>query len=445
MLAASWFIGFLTLPGPAYYAHAQPEVDKRARLCSADFSRADSPTCGIQEAIDRLPEAGGVVVVPPGRYVLRQAIVLRSGVTLRGAGPATVLTRGPQVAANLIRAARKGESHVQVDSTQGFRPGDGAVLFDDAMHGWHAAHVVVKSVEPGVLEFEGPIGSGHREGLFRLDRNAVVVNYFPMVCAGTGAPSVPQHDLMIERLTIDGNAAENPGPWQDFTLAAIHLARATDSAVLECTIRHWISDGIGVQGGSDNRVEQCLVEHCRSHGFHPGTSLSGGIFARNIARHNAGDGLYFCCIVRGIAVTNNLFHGNRRSGIGGLGAGCNSSDSFNVVSNNVCRENGQYGIQVVGGKNNVVSNNVCFDNSQAAAGRYSGIVVADSQHTVLVGNRCGSDLEEPSQAFGIEETGDSDENVISANLCVGNARGGVTIVGKRTEARGNLGDTGPRE
>ena len=53
-----------------------------------------SPTGGIQEAIDALPPNGGVVVLPPGTYLLRQAVVLHNHVTLRGAGGRTILTRG---------------------------------------------------------------------------------------------------------------------------------------------------------------------------------------------------------------------------------------------------------------------------------------------------------------------------------------------------------------
>ncbi len=46
-------------------------------------------------------------------------------------------------------------------------------------------------------------------------------------------------------------------------------------------------------------MEGCLVEHCRSHGLHPGTSLRGGVFSGNVSRHNGGDGLYFCAQVVG--------------------------------------------------------------------------------------------------------------------------------------------------
>jgi parallel beta-helix repeat protein len=209
--------------------------------------------------------------------------------------------------------------------------------------------------------------------------------------------------------------------------------------VRNVTIRGSVGDGIGVQAGRDNRVESCLIENCRVHGLHPGTSLRGAVFTNNISRNNGGDGLYFCCLVVGITVSNNLFHDNRSSGIGGLGAGCGGSDSFNIVANNVCRNNGRWGIQAIGGRNNVITGNVCLDNSQQEPGRDSGISVADTTHTIVTGNRCGSDSDQPTQKSGIEEHGASNSNVITSNLCEGNRGAGILVVGADTQVSGNVG------
>jgi polygalacturonase len=47
----------------------------------------------IQMALDALPASGGEVVLPPGKIMVRQPIVLRrDDQTLRGCGPATILT-----------------------------------------------------------------------------------------------------------------------------------------------------------------------------------------------------------------------------------------------------------------------------------------------------------------------------------------------------------------
>lgn len=415
-------------------------TDRKATVSVADILNADSPTCGIQEAIDALPATGGVVTVPPGTYCIRQAIRLRSHVTLRGAGSTSVLTRGKQVAAKLTKPGRKGETSIEVESTAGFRPGDEVALMANRMHGWYLPHCIVKAVEPTRLTFEQPIRSGHKEGIFRPERKAVAINYFPFIIGHRHCPDKPTvEDVAVLDLTFDSNLKENPGPWGDFTLAAIHFAGVSDSLVRGCIVRGSVGDGIGVQGGHDNRVEGCLVEHCRGHGFHPGTTLRGAVFANNIGRHNGGDGLYFCWQVVGITVTNNLFHGNKASGIGGLGEGGTGGDRFNVVANNVCRHNGRWGIRAFKGHDNVITGNVCLDNSQSKPGLYSGIHVSDTTRTLVSGNRCGADSDKPTQKLGIEECGASDANVITGNQCTGNIAGGIAIVGKTTQASANVG------
>lgn len=436
----SWFSSASTFCLAALVAGLAIGQEPRAVRSVADFARVASATAGIQEAIDSLPREGGEVVIPPGRFVLRQSVVLRCHVRLRGSGPATILTRGKQAAARLTKAATKGERAVEIESTEGFRTGDELAIVDRQMGGWYAAHPVVQEVHPRRLVLAGPIESGHAEGIFATERNAAVVNYFPAIRGNRAPGGTAVVDIQVADLAIDGNLKENPGPWSDFTLAAIHLAGVSDALVRNCTIHGWISDGIGVQGGRDNRVESCLVENCRGPGFHPGTSLSGAVFSGNISRYNRGDGLYFCCAVTGITVTNNLFFGNTGHGVGGLGEGCGTFDQLNVVSNNVLRENGLAAIRAIGGKNNIISGNACFDNSAKEPGRCSAIELVDTIHTVVTGNRCGSSSDTHTHRFGIEERGRSDANVIVGNLCEGNREAGIVQVGQTTTVSGNIGN-----
>jgi len=409
---------------------------EKARLSVADFARPDSPTCGIQEAIDALPAEGGVVTIPPGAYRLRRSVALRNHVTLRGAGSTTILTRGKQAAARLTRDARKDEPGIEIDSTEGFQPGDEIGLMSDPMHGWYMAHCVVKEVQPKRLVFTEPIHSGHPVAHFRVEEHAVAVNYFAFIRGSQMHFGEPVVDVAILDLCIDGNVKENPGPWTDFTLAAIHLANVSDALVRGVTIRGSVGDGIGVQGGRDNRVESCLVEHCRVHGLHPGTSLAGAVFTNNVSRHNGGDGLYFCAEVTGIVVTGNLLHDNAANGIGGLGE---ADDRFNAVTNNICRRNGLWGIHAHHGSDNVIAGNVCLDNSQKQPCTCGGIGLADCARTLVSANRCGSEGDKPTQRFGIEETGTSDTNVFIGNLCAGNRDGGLSVVGPNSQVSGNVG------
>jgi parallel beta-helix repeat protein len=412
-------------------------AENRAVATVADFAGRDSFTAGIQEAIHSLPAEGGVVVIPPGNYVLRRSVALRPHVTLRGAGSATVLTRGKEAVTTLREPAKKGDPAILVQSADGFRVGDEVFLRDNRLGGWYSAHAVVAGVEPGRIILEEPLWTSHKEGVFRPDQHARLANYFPMIRGNRFHWDKPLEDVAVTDLVLDGNPKENPSLVTDFTIAAVHFANVHDGLVRNVIVRGSVADGIGVQRGRDVRVESCLAEHCRVHGFHPGTSLRGGVFANNIGRHNGGDGLYFCADVLGITVTGNLFHDNRCSGIGGLGPG---GDRFNVVSNNVSRNNGQHGIYADGGGNNLIIGNVCLNNSLEKPGTYSGIALRGAVHCTVTGNHCSCDAEEPTQRYGIEEIGEADGNAITGNQCRGNARGGIRVVGPNTRAVANVGE-----
>src|SRR5262249_50753194 len=121
--------------------------DTRCVVSVADFARPESPTGGIQEAIDALPTGGGVVNIPPGEYCLRQSIRVSAGVALQGAGGSTVLRRAKQAESKLSARADRGGSSVRVEDATLFREGDEVGVWDKKSVGWNVGHAVVKSVK----------------------------------------------------------------------------------------------------------------------------------------------------------------------------------------------------------------------------------------------------------------------------------------------------------
>ena len=394
----------------------------RPSVNAADFAGGKSFTGGIQEAIDSLPRRGGVVVLPPGVYPLRRSVVLRNNVVLRGSGPATVLQRPPQVRSLLTAVAKPGDQGVAVEDATGFEVGTEVAIQDSRQGGWYVAHRRVVKVEGKAVQLDRPL-----ERDYDPKRQAALINYFPGILVDN------QEGVTVEDLRLDGRLADNPGPNSDFTLAAVHLVSARDCTVRNCRVSGWPSDGIGVQGGTGNRVTDCTAELCRGHGFHPGTSLSGGVFSRNIGRQNAWDGLYFCAEVRHVVVSDSVFEGNGWNGIGGLGDG---GDRFNIVQGNVCVGNAQCGILANDGANNSITGNICVGNSASRAGAYPGIRLHNVTEMTVTGNRCG-DQEKKTQAAGIEETGASGRNLVTGNHCRGNAGPGVKLIGKNSHAANN--------
>lgn len=80
----------------------------------------DSPTCGIHEAIDAIPDGGGTVFLPAGRYPLRRSIVPRTITTIRGEGEGTVLTRVPTFTTPLAEDAGPDVSSAKLNTVTSF-------------------------------------------------------------------------------------------------------------------------------------------------------------------------------------------------------------------------------------------------------------------------------------------------------------------------------------
>jgi parallel beta-helix repeat protein len=396
---------------------------------------AQSPTAGIQEAIDALGTDGGVVTIPPGEYLLRQSIRVRNYVSIRGAGEKTVLRKVKQLGSKLAMEADAESRSIQVENAAGFRTGDEIGIFDRTTVGWLHGHAIVKAVRGNELLLDRRLGRA-----FGPASGAAVINYFPAI-TGQGLSKVVLNDL-----TIDGRAEDNPGPGVvsarekrkppdlGFTFAAINLLEMKDGRIEGCRINGWPADGVSLQKGARNLVTKCVVENCRGPGYHAGGRETDSEFSNNEARGNHGDGFYFCAWVTRAKVKNNKFIGNKENGVGGLG---DSGDIDNIVENNLCRENALCGIALWDGASNTVRNNRCVNNSQASPGQWSGILLTKTEKSVVSGNRCFDNQQSKTQKHGIEELADCQGNTITDNDCRGNARQGLALEGKEGTRNGN--------
>ena len=393
-----------------------PEVN------AADHFDAQSKTCGIAEAIAVLPASGGRVRLPAGTYLLRDSVYVPSRVSLVGDGPATVLAIRPLQVAKLAQNVRKGQRVFECRGKPLLQVGDGIGVKDDRRGGWHGTHAVVQKIEGKRVWLDVPFYMG----LSTAD-HARVVNLFPAIYA------LDEEDVEIRDLTLQG-PDNYRGEWWDFTYAGMHLVGCRRVRILNCTIKNWPSDGIGVQRGSDVQVAQCQAHGCRGHGFHPGTGLARSVWSHNIGHKNGVDGFFFCARVHHSTCSDSAFSENGRHGIGGVAEG---GDHHNIVDSNVCAHNDQCGIDASRGTEQVITGNVLLGNSRGKPGRFPGIRLRDLTHAIVQGNRCADDGARVTQTGGIIESGASDYNLISGNLCAGMAEA-VVVCGRHSRAEGNL-------
>ncbi|GEM_PF-728931 len=369
-----------------------------------------SPTAGIQEAIDSLPEGGGMVFVPHGTYLVRRSIVLRANVTLRGEAAATVLMRPAPIFFDLTAPTTAHCMDAELSTVEGLQVGDEIYIADKAQAGWHARHMTITAIKG--TRVQGTLVVGDPERCYDSKGGAHGANYFPMILApriageGTGAGVM---DLMVD----GGPSTYDPRRMLDFTCSAIHGVHSDNFRVRGVTVRRWPGDGISTQGGSAT-VTECLVEDCLGNGYHPGTGISSSIWTNNISRRNGWDGFFFCLAVRNAIVSNNLLIDNHLNGIGGL----QDPDAYNVITGNVIARNGKRGIDAFGALGNIIANNLIQDNSRSVPGAFAGLWMENHCGNVVTGNLCPDTKnaqKTPTQAGGIESIDPAGENTIANN------------------------------
>ena len=407
---------------PAQPSTAPPTGPSR-KIDAAKFYDPKSPDCGFQAAIHSLPAAGGVVQLPPGRFLMRRGLVLRGGMTLCGAGPSTTLVVPATRSSPLTRDAKVGDVSVEVRTPRLFSVGDQVAVSDQRVHGWYVTQTTVQSVLGKTVRLASPV-----LGQLLVARKAQIYTRFPMLYA------YDARDLVVRDLRVLGRPNDRAG-FSDFALAGFHSRYIIDSQLRNVVVENWHSDGFSVQCAQNVAVTGCKALYNGGHGFHPGTTSWRLAFTDNLAGGNGGCGLYFCLRVRRSVFTGSVFSENGGHGIGGLGGG---GDEFNLVANNICVRNGNAGIHANKGANNVIQGNICLSNSRRRAGAYPGIQLYMTTDTMVVGNRCADDQPSPTQRRGIIETDNSDRNLIANNLCAGCPDKGVVIQGKKTVSNGNV-------
>lgn len=370
-----------------------------------DFQKASSRTSGIQEAIDALPRNGGTVHLPPGKYLLRRSVRVRSNLRIRGDGVATVVTRPPMRVTTLTQSIKPKQTLACVKDLKGMRVGDEIYIGSDENHGWHGRHGVIQSIKGSRVELE--LLDCLRDRPYSLGKNPIVANWFPAFHA------VDENDFSIENLTIDGNIKKHKLWKTDFVVAAVHTRRCTNLRVLDLTIRDWPSDGIGIQGGEYALIRGCIIQNVCGHGLHPGTGATHTTWVENVAKNNTRDGFFFCQRVTHCICKGNQFTGNRKNGIGDL----SNPDRYNVVSGNVCAFNREHGIHAARAFGNTIEGNVIRNNSLRKAGDYAAIYLENHQGNIVRGNVCVDDQVEHTQLDSIREVRPAGSNIVADNPC----------------------------
>jgi len=333
----------------------------------------------------------GETITLVGTHTLRRSIEIGSGTTLTGDA---TLTRPFRVQKEIVQKAREGVTRLFVTDTNGYRVGDELGVY---AYGTTASWVIVADLGLDWIEIEKPLAQD-----YNIADGAAVVNYFPLIRARGS-------DITIEGLMLDGNYDLSTRQWQVAGGGLIHM-EASYSVIRDVLVMHAFSTGIVLQDGHDNLIENTLVLKSRGHGIflnreigttvrfctvndsgyqvgrvlgdgilmnggvdnliennltnwnaryglHPAGELTiGGTWRGNVANYNGSNGFHFCWNNVNILVDGNTMNFNK-SGVGGLGLGGEFDDRFNVINGNIMTGNRRYGVETNGGGDNVITNN----------------------------------------------------------------------------------------
>ena len=198
------------------------------------------------------------------------------------------------------------------------------------------------------------------------------------------------------------------------------------------TQKYGIRIATGVQKG-----HLVIGNHCYGHAEHGITFAAQNSFIKdNVCRNNGrvsnGDGINVSgaadMVISGNVCSDDQTTETQRYGIYCYGGG----SARHIVSNNKCKNNKQDGIYLDATSNSVLTGNHCHENGQATVTTYAGIKLNNTTECTVVGNR----VHGAQQDYGVETTGTSNYNNVSANVLRSNGTGATSLAGANNEVAG---------
>jgi len=281
----------------------------------------------IQAAVDYVYRlGGGTVQLLPGTFTLRNAVYLRPGITLRGAGAETVLRKAPSVSTPLVREADWYEYAVQVADATGFTVGCGLAL-STTKEEWPALRLyTVTAIRGNVLYLDQ-----RTEKDYFLADSARAQTIFSLLHGLSVA------DVTVEDLVLDGNAAQND-PLDGNYGGAVFMQYCDRWTFRNVTAQNYNGDAFSFQVCDDIHFENCQALHNTGLGFHPGSGSQRPVFRQCLSRGNR-IGLFWCWGVCDGVAEDCVFSENRQQGVN-----FGHRDTDNILRRCTIERNGEGGV-----------------------------------------------------------------------------------------------------
>jgi hypothetical protein len=327
----------------------------------------------LQAAVDYVAGlGGGTVYIGPGRYHMRNALILRDNVRVVGVEGKTILAACDGVRVRLAADGDCNQREITVADSSGFRLGDGVAIADARSAGGFTVTTatITAKLDANTLRLSGPLYLD-----YMVSNNATARLAFPLV----GGWQVK--NAAVEGLTLDGNR-DKAQSLDGCRGGGIYLFECADVAIRNCTVCDYNGDGISFQVSQRVTVEDCLVKNNAGHGLHPGSGSQHPVVRRNRSMGNGQDGMFVCWRVQQGRFEENTIESNK-----GTGISIGHKDADNLFRDNHITANDAAGItfrkesKAMGAHRNRFEKNVILDNGTAPS---AVAVVIDGEHYDLL-------------------------------------------------------------
>ena len=299
----------------------------RGKSGRADLTGQDDRV--LQAAVDYVSRmGGGTVRILPGTFTLRNAVHLASRVRLLGSGPETLLTRNDSETIPLAADSDWYDQEITLEKPGNLRVGDGVVLQATNPHNGSVQVLKRTLVARSGTRFK--LNDGLRKNLW-LSGKPTCSSLFPLLT------SERTSDVVIENLTLDGNAAHTANLNGNYG-GAIFLQDCNRFTIRRVEARNYNGDGFSFQICHDVVVEECHSHHNHDLGVHPGSGSQRPRLLNNRLEHNT-IGIFWCWGVKFGLAEGNTIVGNRNYGIS-----IGHNDTDNVMRNNEVTDSGRAGV-----------------------------------------------------------------------------------------------------
>jgi parallel beta-helix repeat protein len=314
----------------------------------------------LQAAVDYAAKmGGGTVLIGPGSYQMRNALVLRDNVRVIGVPGKTNLVACDGIKVPLTADGDCNERQITLADASGFQVGDGVAIHDEHYRSGFevTTATLIARVDDRTFRISSPLYLD-----YLVSRKAVACLAFPLVSGSNIKNAV------VEGLTIEGNGSR--AEYLDGCRGGgIYLFDCENVTIRNCIVRHYKGDGISFQTSQHVTVMDCLCEDNFGLGLHPGSGSQHPVVRYNRSIHNGGDGLFVCWRVQ-----HGLFEKNEVRDNQGAGVSIGHKDSDNVFRGNEISGNVKAGVlfreesQAMGAHRNVFENNRIVDNGLKEGG-----------------------------------------------------------------------------